>query len=155
MKARILLCSAVLVALFAQASFAQGSTATDPAARRTQMLTHMLDLNSTQQGQVQGFLAAEEASIQTNKANLQAARANLIAAIKAGPASNFASIVAALSSIQQLDETARALAAAQIWAILSSDQQMKVGNNVEMLAGIGGGRGPGGPPNGQFHRGPH
>jgi len=151
MKAQILAISAVSAALFTQAALAQ--TATDPATRHTQMLTQMLGLTSTQQAQVQTILAAEETSVKNNQTQVQTARTALLTAIKNN--GDTASASQQLAIARQPDDAARASAAAQIYAVLTPDQQTKVGNGVEMLAGMGGGRGPGGPggPNGVMRRG--
>lgn len=152
MKIRILLSSAVLAALFAQATFGQAATATDPAARHAQMLSQMLTLTAAQQTQVQAILATEENAVKANQTQLQTLRTNLITAIKSNDTGGINSITMQISPLRQQDDAARAIAAAQIYAVLTPDQQTKVNNGVEMLAGMGGGRGPGGP-GPMMHRG--
>ena len=153
MKYRFLAISALLAAAFAQTAFTQATAAPDPAARHTQMLTKMLGLTSDQQTKVQMILANETTTVQANQAAVKTARTNLIAAIKSSDP-NLSTYVQQAAQARQADDVARANAAAAIYAVLTPDQRTKVDNGVEMLAGLGGGRGPGGPGAGpMMHRG--
>jgi Spy/CpxP family protein refolding chaperone len=120
----------------------------NPGQRLENMLTRILSLNATQQGQVHTILADAQVQSQGIRDQLKPLRTSLIAAIKANDSVKIESLNQQISPLQQQLDVIRSKAAAQIYAALSPDQQTKVGNAIGML--MGGGFGPGmrhgGPP---------
>jgi Spy/CpxP family protein refolding chaperone len=146
MKTRFLALTALAAASFGPSLFGQAAaTKVDPAVRHTQMLTRMLTLTADQQTQVQKLLTDEEASVATYQTQLKTLRASLLDAIKANKADLIDTYTFQMSTPRQMEDAVRAKTAASIYALLSADQQAKVNNGVEMLAGMGGRGGPGGP----------
>jgi Spy/CpxP family protein refolding chaperone len=117
----------------------------DPGQRLENMLTRTLSLNATQQGQVHTILANAQVQSQTIHDQLKPLHTSLIAAIKTNNSAQIEALHQQISPLQQQLDVIHSMAAAQIYADLSSDQQTKVGNGIAML--MGGGFGPG------MHRG--
>ena len=117
----------------------------DPSQRIENMLTRTLTLNATQQGQVHTILANAQVQSQAIHDQLKPLRTSLIAAIKTNNSAQIESLQQQISPLQQQLDVIHSMAAAQIYADLSPDQQTKVGNALGML--MGGGFGPG------MHRG--
>lgn len=153
MKTRFLALTALAVASFAPHMFGQTAAAVDPATRHTQMLTKMLGLTSDQQTKVQDLLTKEGTASASLQSQLKTLRTSLLTAIKTNDVGGINSITQQMAAPQQQEAALRASTAAGIYAVLTADQQAKVNNGVEMLAGMGGGRGPGGP--GGFDPGMH
>ena len=155
MKTQLFILTALAAASFAPSMFGQAATTKpDPAARHTQMLTRMLNLTSDQQTKVQALLTTEETSSATLRTQLKTLRTSLLTAIKTDDLGGINSITQQMSAPEQQEAALRATTAAGIYALLSPDQQTKVNNGVEMLAGMGGGRGgPGGFGPGMHHGG--
>ncbi len=156
MKSRLLALPLVLAGvLSAQGPGPRGSSLTPPTPaealqRQVDFLTKFYTLTTTPTNQVsdvQSILSAEQSCLATPAAQ-QTARDALMTAIKSwNPATTKTppAAIGAFSSLEADQELCRATAAAGIWAILTTTQQMK---GIGPLLG-GGGRGgfrPGPPP---------
>jgi Spy/CpxP family protein refolding chaperone len=112
------------------------------------MLTKFLALNATQQNQVHTILADAQVQSQGSAAQLKTLRASLRDAIKSNNTAQIDALTLQISQMQQPLEATRSKAAAQIYSLLTPDQQTKLGDGLGML--MGGGFGPGmrhgGPP---------
>jgi Spy/CpxP family protein refolding chaperone len=145
MKLRLVFMPAA-VALMGAALLAQPPAGThDPSQRIENMLTRTLSLNATQQGQVHTILANAQVQSQAIHDQLKPLRTSLVAAIKTNNSAQIEALHQQISPLQQQLDVIHSMAAAQIYAALSPDQQTKVGNALGML--MGGGFGPG------MHRG--
>jgi Spy/CpxP family protein refolding chaperone len=149
MKLRLVFAPAGIALIMGAALLAQPPAGThNPGQRLENMLTKTLGLNATQQGQVHTILANAQLSSQTIHEQLKPLRTNLLAAIKANDSAQIEALHQQISPLQQQLDVIHSMAAAQIYAALSPDQQTKVGNALGML--MGGGFGPGmrhgGPP---------
>lgn len=137
---------AAIALMMGAALLAQSPAGTrDPSQRIENMLTRTLSLNATQQGQVHTILANAQVQSQTIHDQLKPLRTSLIAAIKTNNTADIQSLQQQISPLQEQLDVIHSMAAAQIYAALSPDQQTKVGNAIGML--MGGGFGPG------MHRG--
>ena len=149
MKPRLILAPAAIALMMATALSAQPPAGRrDPSQRLENMLTRALTLNATQQGQVHTILADAQVQSQGLRDQLKPLRSSLIGAIKANDNAQIESLQQQISPLQQQLDTIRSKAAAQIYAVLTPDQQAKVGNAIGMLMGSGFGPRlrPGGPP---------
>lgn len=148
MKLRLVLIPAVTLIMTAALSAQPPAGRGDPSQRLENMLTRSLSLNATQQNQVHTILADAQVQSQGSAAQLKTLRSSLIDAIKTNNTALIDSLTLQISQQQQPLEAIRSKAAAQIYAILTADQQAKLGNGIGML--MGGGFGPGmrrgGPP---------
>jgi len=152
MKVRFLALSLVLAGvLSAQGPGPRGNSLTPPTAaevlqRQVDFLTRFYSLTTAQVGPVTTIVSTEQSCLPTSAA-MRTAREALVTAIKTN--TKVSDAVAALNALQGDQESCRATAAAGIWALLDSTQQMK---GIGPLLGAGGrgrGRGPGfrpGPP---------
>jgi Spy/CpxP family protein refolding chaperone len=109
------------------------------------MLTKFLTLSTAQQSQVHTILADAQIQSQGYGDQLKTLRTSLIAAIKTNNTGQIDSLHQQIAQIQAPLDAIRSKTAAQIYAILTSDQQTKLGNGLGML--MGGGFAPG------MHRG--
>lgn len=138
-----------ITALMASAMFAQttdtAATKPDPAARRTAMLTRMLNLDASQQTQVKAILADAATANQNSQTQLKDLHTKLITAVKNNDSGGISAITQQMSAPRQQMDAARASSAAKIYALLTADQKAKVDDGLEMLIGMGGGPGMGGP----------
>jgi len=148
MKLRLVLVSAIAVMMTAALSAQPPAGRRDPGQRLENILTRSLNLNSTQQNQVHTILADAQVQSQGSAAQLRTLRSSLIDAIKTNNTALIDSLTLQISQLEQPLEAIRSKAAAQIYAILTADQQTKVGNGLGLLMGGGFGRGMrrGGPP---------
>jgi Spy/CpxP family protein refolding chaperone len=149
MKLRLVFVPAAITLMVGAALLAQPPAGMrDPSQRIENMLTRTLSLNATQQGQVHTILADAQVQSQAIRDQLKPLRTSLLAAIKANDSAQIESLHQQISPLQQQLDVIHSKAAAQIYAVLSPDQQTKVGNAIGML--MGGGFGPGmrrgGPP---------
>ena len=149
MKFRLLALPLVLAGvLSAQGPGPRGNSLTPPTAaevlqRQVDFLTKFYSLTTSQVGQVTTIVSTEQSCLPTSAA-MRTAREALVTAIKTGV--KVPDAVTALNTLQGDQESCRATAAAGIWALLDSTQQMK---GIGPLLGGGRGRGPGfrpGPP---------
>ena len=152
MKVRFLALSLVLAGvLSAQGPGPRGNSLTPPTAaevlqRQVDFLTRFYSLTTAQVGPVTTIVSTEQSCLPTSAA-MRTAREALVTAIKTN--TKVSDAVAALNALQGDQESCRATAAAGIWALLDSTQQMK---GIGPLLGAGGrgrGCGPGfrpGPP---------
>jgi Spy/CpxP family protein refolding chaperone len=146
MNPRLVLMPAAIAVLMGAALLAQPPAgAHDPTQRIENMLTKTLSLNATQQGQVHTVLANAQVQSQAIHDQLKPLRTSLVAAIKANNSAQIEALHQQISPLQEQLDVIHSMAAAQIYASLSPDQQTKVGNALGML--MGGGFGPG------MHRG--
>jgi Spy/CpxP family protein refolding chaperone len=148
MKIRFLLIPLAI----AGALFAQNAQRPDPVQRRVQMLTRFLSLTADQQSQVTTILTNEQTSLQVNAPTLQTNRQALLDAIKANDAGQIDVLTSQNASLEAQQNAIRAKAAASIYALLTSDQQSKLGKGLGMLFGGGFGMGRMGPPRGRGPR---
>jgi Spy/CpxP family protein refolding chaperone len=120
----------------------------DPSQRIENMLTMFLTLDATQQNQVHAILADAKVQSQGSADQLKTLRTSLVDAIKTNNTAQIDSLHQQISQLQQPLDAIRSKAAAKIYAILSVDQQTKLGNGLGMLMGSGFGPGMhhGGPP---------
>jgi Spy/CpxP family protein refolding chaperone len=149
MKLRLVFMPAAITLLMGAALLAQPPAGMrDPSQRIENMLTRTLSLNATQQGQVHTILANAQVQSQAIHDQLKPLRTSLVAAIKTNNSAQIEALHQQISPLQQQLDVIHSMAAAQIYADLSPDQQTKVGNAIGML--MGGGFGPGmrrgGPP---------
>jgi Spy/CpxP family protein refolding chaperone len=149
MKLRLVFIPAAITLLMGAALLAQPPAGMrDPSQRIENMLTRTLSLNATQQGQVHTILANAQVQSQAIHDQLKPLRTSLVAAIKTNNSAQIEALHQQISPLQQQLDVIHSMAAAQIYAALSPDQQTKVGNAIGML--MGGGFGPGmrhgGPP---------
>jgi Spy/CpxP family protein refolding chaperone len=149
MKLRLVFMPAAIALLMGAALLAQPPAGMrDPSQRIENMLTRTLSLNATQQGQVHTILANAQVQSQAIHDQLKPLRTSLVAAIKTNNSAQIEALHQQISPLQQQLDVIHSMAAAQIYADLSPDQQTKVGNAIGML--MGGGFGPGmrhgGPP---------
>jgi hypothetical protein len=150
MKVRFLALPLILAGvLSAQGPGPRGNSLTPPTAaevlqRQVDFLTRFYSLTTAQVAPVTTILSTEQSCLPTSAA-MTTAREGLVTAIKGG--GKVSDAVTAVNTLQGDAEGCRATAAAGIWALLNSTQQMKgIG---PLLGGPGGrGRGPG------FHPGP-
>jgi hypothetical protein len=121
-------------------------TAAELVTREVNFLTKFFGLTGNQPDQVSMILTTEQGCLANGTTALQTARAALVTAIKSGSETNIATAIAGLHTAQAAQDTCRATAAASIYTtVLTSAQQMKIGNGLGPLLGGGIGRGPGGP----------
>ena len=138
------------VALVAQprAEGRRGAAAGDFSQHLENMLTKFLALNATQQNQVHTILADAQVQSKGSADQMKTLRANLRDAIKSNNTAQIDALTLQISQLQQPLDASRSKAAAQIYAVLTPDQQTKLGDGLGML--MGGGFGPGmrrgGPP---------
>jgi len=127
----------------------RGNSLTPPTAaevlqRQVDFLTRFYSLTTAQVGPVTTIVSTEQSCLPTSAA-MRTAREALMTAIKTN--TKLSDAVTALNALQGDQESCRATAAAGIWALLDSTQQMRgVG---PLLGGGGPGRGRGfrsGPP---------
>ena len=152
MKLRLVFAPALITLMMATALVAQPPAgAGGPGQRLENMLTKFLALNVTQQNQVHTILADSQVQSQGLNAQLKTLRSSLIDAIKTNNTSQIDSLTLQISQLQQQTEAIRSKAAASIYAILTTDQQTKLGNGLGMLMGgrFGPGIRRGGPPSKQ------
>jgi hypothetical protein len=156
MKLRILFLTVVTAALFGTqvvsaqppgGRFGRRGTPSDPVQRRLQMLTGFLGLSAGQQSSVQSILTDERNKLATFQTQfgpqLQVLRSNLTDAIRSNNSSSITAATAAIAPLEAQQRAIQAGAAAEVYALLSPDQQTKVGKGLELL--LGGPRGPRGP----------
>jgi hypothetical protein len=111
------------------------------AQEETNRLTRFFSLSSSQSA-VLGILTTADTQVQALQAQIQPLRTSLVAAIKANNATQINSILLQISPLQEQIDSARAVAAGQIYAtVLSSTQQAQIPNGLGPLLGGGG---PGG-----------
>jgi len=119
-------------------------TASEVLQRQVDFLTKFYSLTTAQVGPVTTLVSTEQSCLPTSAA-MRTAREALVTAIKTN--TKISDAVNALNTLQGDQESCRATAAAGIWALLDSTQQMKgIG---PLLGGAGRVRGPGfrpGPP---------
>jgi len=148
MKVRLLALPIVLAGvLSAQGPGPRGNSLTPPTAsevlqRQVDFLTRFYSLTTTQVGQVTTIVSTEQSCLPTSAA-MRTAREALVTAIKTN--TKVSDAASSLNVLQGDQESCRATAAAGIYALLDTAQQMK---GVGPLLGFGG-RGPGrfgGPP---------
>ena len=150
MKFRLLALPMIVAGvLSAQGPGPHGNSLTPPTPaevlqRQVDFLTRFYSLTTAQVGPVTTIVSTEQSCLPTSAA-MTTAREALVTAIKSN--TKISDAVTALNTLQGDQETCRATAAAGIWALLNSTQQMK---GVGPLLGGSGGRG-GGP---GFHHGP-
>jgi Spy/CpxP family protein refolding chaperone len=149
MKLRLVFVPAAITLMMGAALLAQPPAGMHNSGQRLEnMLTKTLGLNATQQGQVHTILANAQVQSQAIHDQLKPLHTNLIAAIKTNNSAEIEALHQQISPLQQQLDVIHSMAAAQIYAALSPDQQTKVGNALGML--MGGGFGPamhrGGPP---------
>jgi Spy/CpxP family protein refolding chaperone len=142
----------IATAVFAQTPGrrAQGGPPPDPAQRFENMLTRFFNLDASQQSKVHDIVTTTETQTQGFRSQLTTLREQLFDAIKANNSSQIDLVTQQMSTVQQQQEAVRAKAAAQIYALLTPDQQQKAQNAVGMLlGGMAPGMGRMGPPNRQ------
>ena len=149
MKLRLVFVPAAIALMMGTALLAQPPAGPHNRGQRLEnMLTKTLALNATQQGQVHTILANAQVQSAAIRDQLKPLRTSLIAAIKTNNSAEIEALHQQISPLQQQLDVIHSMAAAQIYAALSPDQQTKVGNALGML--MGGGFGPamhrGGPP---------
>lgn len=149
MKLRLVFVPAAIALMMGTALLAQPPAGMhNPGQRLENMLTKTLGLNATQQGQVHTILANAQVQSAAIHDQLKPLRTNLIGAIKTNNSAEIEALHQQISPLQQQLDVIHSMAAAQIYAALTPDQQTKVGNALGML--MGGGFGPamhrGGPP---------
>ena len=141
MKARLLALPIILAGvLSAQGPGHHGSSLAPPTAsevlqRQVDFLTKFYSLSTAQVGPVTTILSTEQSCLPTSAA-MRTAREALVTAIKTN--TKVPDAVAGLNTLQGDQESCRATAAAGIYALLDTTQQMK---GIGPL--LGGGRGPG------------
>jgi len=121
-------------------------TASEVLQRQVDFLTRFYSLTPAQVGPVTTIVSTEQSCLPTFAA-MRTAREALVTAIKTN--TKVSDAVAALNTLQGDQEGCRATAAAGIWALLDSTQQMKGIGPLLRGGGRGRGRGPGfrpGPP---------
>lgn len=120
----------------------------DPGQRMESMLTRFLNLDATQQNQVHTILADAKVQSQGSGDQMKTLHASLVDAIKANNTAQIDALTLQISQAQQPLAAIHAKTAAKIYAVLTSDQQARLGDGLGML--MGGGFGPmrhrGGPP---------
>ena len=125
-----------------------GGAPADFSQHLENMLTKFLALNATQQNQVHTILADAQVQSKGSADQMKTLRANLRDAIKSNNTAQIDALTLQISQLQQPLDASRSKAAAQIYAVLTPDQQTKLGDGLGML--MGGGFGPGmrrgGPP---------
>lgn len=152
MKARFLVLPLLLGAtLFAQGpggGFGGNRTPPTPAeivSRQVQMLTKFLSLDAGQQASATTILTSEQSQLQLNADKLKTDRAALVDAIKANQLGTIDTLTSSIATLQGQNDSARAKAAAAIYALLTADQKNKLGTGLGPLfgggPGFGGGRG--------------
>ena len=141
MKLHLAFAPKVSALMLAAGLFAQSSAGAGPGQRLESMLTKTLSLNAAQQGQVHTILANAQVQSQAIHDQLKPLRTSLIAAIKTNNSAQIEALHQQISPLQQQLDVIHSMAAAQIYAVLSADQQAEVGNAIGML--MGGGFGPG------------
>ena len=149
MKPRLVLAPAAIALIMGAALSAQPPAGMhNPGQRIENMLTKTLNLNAAQQGQVHTILADAQIQSQGIHDQLKPLHTSLTAAIKANDSAQIEALHQQIAPLQEQLDVIRSKATAQIYAVLSPDQQTKVGNAIGML--MGGGFGPGmrhgGPP---------
>jgi len=128
--------------LSAQGPGPRGNSLTPPTPsevlqRQVDFLTRFYSLTTAQVAPATTILSTEQSCLPTSAA-MTAARQALVTAIKTN--TKVSDAVTALNMLQGDAEGCRATAAAGIWALLDSTQQMK---GIGPLLGVGGrGRGP-------------
>jgi Spy/CpxP family protein refolding chaperone len=148
MKPRLVFVPAAIT-LMAAALLAQPPAgARNPGQRLENMLTRTLSLNATQQGQVHTILSDAQVQAQGPRDQLKTLHTSLVTAIKSNDSAQIESLHQQISPLQQQLDVIHSKAAAQIYAVLSPDQEAKIGNAIGMLMGGGFGPGmrPGNPP---------
>jgi Spy/CpxP family protein refolding chaperone len=141
--------SLVLVAVLGLLPLAQAQTEHTPpspakiAQHQVQHYTTLLSLNSSQVEQATSIFNAEAATHSSTWASEKAAHQALEAAIKAGDKETIQSTAAKLGQISGEALASHALAEAQFYALLDTDQKTKFGELEKEHMGFGGpGRGP-------------
>lgn len=142
MKVRLLALPIVLAGvLSAQGPGPRANSLTPPTAsevlqRQVDFLTRFYSLTTAQVGPVTTIVSTEQSCLPTSAA-MRTAREALVTAIKTN--TKVSDAVTALNVLQGDQESCRATAAAGIYALLDTTQQMK---GIGPLLGFGG-RGPG------------
>jgi Spy/CpxP family protein refolding chaperone len=143
MKRRLVLVPLMMAAvLLAQppAGGRQGGAGGDFSQRLENMLTKFLSLDATQQNQVHTILADAQVQSKGSADQLKTLRASLKDAIKTNNTAQIDALTLQISQMQQPLDATRSKAAARIYAILTPEQQNKLGDGLGML--LGGGFGP-------------
>lgn len=157
MKARFLvlpiLVAATLLAQGPHGGFGRNSGGTPPTpptpadivAREVRMLTRFLTLDpTTQVPQVTTILTSEQDQLAVSAATLKTDRGYLTNAIKGDTShGTIDTLTSTIANMQGQNDAIRAKAVAAIYALLTSDQKMKLGNGLGPLMGGGGGFGRG------------
>jgi Spy/CpxP family protein refolding chaperone len=127
------------VALSAQppAGGRHGGPPGDFSQRLESMLTRFLSLNATQQNQVHTILADAQVQSKGSAEQLRTLRSSLKDAIKTNNTAQIDALTQQISQVEQPLDATRSKAAAQIYAILTPDQQNKLGDGLGMLMGGG------------------
>ena len=117
----------ILGALCAGLALAQNTppSAASMAQRQVQRLTQQLSLTSSQQTQATTIFTTEYTANQAVMASLQQARTSLAAAIKANNSGDIGTISSQIGTLEGQMTANQATASAQLYAILTADQQAK------------------------------
>jgi Spy/CpxP family protein refolding chaperone len=148
MQPRILFATA-LMAVTSMLAFAQTpKTLTPPTPAQivsnlVARLTTLLDLTSAQQTSATGYFTTEETTLATVRTGMHTARTALKTAITSGDTGAIATLAGTIGTLTTTEVTAQATADAQLYGILTQEQQTKYAS----LGGRGGLDlgGPGGP----------
>ena len=151
LSTRLILCAAVLTATaLAQRPFGvlTGSTAPDPAtivANQVARLTNLLTLTTAQQAQATTIFTSALTAITPLQTSLATAQQSLPAAVKSNATATIDQLATTIGSLQGQILSIQNKADAVFYAILTSDQQTKLGQTNFPGGGPGFGPGPGGP----------
>lgn len=119
-------------------------TAAQLAQADVQRYVMMLGLSSTQQEQALTIFTTEETAETSIHTAERTAETSLLAAIESNDTATIATLSATLGGLHGQDIQARAIASAEFYAILTTDQQTKFVQILERGGGLEGGPvGPG------------
>lgn len=104
-------------------------------------LAQNLGLSAEQQNKIHGILAESRLN-QPDREQMRSLQASLTDAIKAGDEVKIDQITQQMGTFHQQQQAVHAKTIAKIYATLTPDQKTKAGQNLEMLMGGPGGRGP-------------